>query len=72
MSKNLTTHAEYVRGYQHGYAAGQEMRAKYGRAFADHQHDQLVRNARRRGIDVDEHAFDKGYAAGYKAGATTR
>jgi hypothetical protein len=53
---------EYDRGFRHGLDAGTEMRAKYGRAFADHQADVLARSARRRDADV----FDKGYALGYQ------
>lgn len=53
---------EYDRGFRHGFDAGSEMRAKYGRSFADHQADVLARSARKRDADV----FDKGYALGYR------
>lgn len=54
---------QYYRGFDYGFAAADEMRGKYGRAFADHQLDQLEASARKR----DAEPFDKGYAAGYRS-----
>jgi hypothetical protein len=65
-------HPEYTRGFRHGHEAGSEMRTKYGRSFAEHQLDQLARNARRRGIDVATRAFDHGYTDGYRTGMLVR
>jgi hypothetical protein len=59
-------HPEYTRGFKFGYDAGSEMRTKYGRSFAEHQLDQLARNARRKGVEPATRAFDHGYVAGYR------
>lgn len=53
---------EYDRGFKHGFDAGTEMRAKYGRSFAEDGARDLARAARKRDAD----AFDKGYALGYQ------
>ena len=61
-------HPEYARGFRFGHEAGSEMRTKYGRSFAEHQLEQLARNARRRGVEAAVRAFDHGYVDGYRAG----
>jgi hypothetical protein len=60
-------HPEYDRGFKFGLDAGREMFSKYGRAFAEHQVEQLAANARQRGKSPDERAFDRGYTEGYRA-----
>jgi hypothetical protein len=56
---------EWQRGAAFGRDAACELLGKYGRAMVQHNADQLVRHARKRGAV----SFDKGYASAYRAAA---